>query len=328
MTRQDAALVALGKRLRGEGYRFVTTTPASHARVNRRAERDAKGNGGLLARVFGWNQPFAAGDLPSDLLDLMRAAEILQKDGAACRSTIRLSTLDDLIFVHSGFPTTAADTVFFGPDTYRFARAIKSVLREPGFAPRRIVDIGAGSGAGGFCAASLLGPGQVSHLLLTDINDAALRFCAVNAAINGIADAEFRRSDILRDVPEPFDLVLCNPPYLRDPAARLYRHGGGEWGFDLSLRVVEEAIDRLAPGGRLLLYTGSPIVAGADLFFNAVRPVLESRRVAHSYEEIDSDVFGEELDAPPYDGADRIAVVLLQIRSPLASAHRNIPHAE
>lgn len=326
MTRQDAALVALGMRLRSEGYRFVTTTPLSHARANRRAGSGPRAND-ALRWIFGWNRAFAAEDLPPDLLDLMRAAEVLEPVGAAYRCTIRVSTLEDLVFVHSGFPTAAGDAVFFGPDTYRFARAIRGLLREPGFSPRSIVDIGAGSGAGGLYAASLLAPGQTAGLLLTDINDRALRLCAVNAAINGIADAEIRRSDILQDVPEPFDLALCNPPYLCDPAGRLYRHGGGPWGFDLSLRVVDEALTRLAPQGRLLLYTGSPIVGGADLFLDAVRPLLEAGRVAYSYEEIDPDVFGEELEAPPYDAADRIAVVLLQIRAPAADIHRTLAHA-
>jgi hypothetical protein len=51
------------------------------------------------------------------------------------------------------------------------------------------------------------------------------------------------------------------------------------------------------------------------MFFAAVRPRLESRNCKYTYEEIDPDVFGEELDSAPYDRADRIAVVALTVHA-------------
>jgi hypothetical protein len=65
----------------------------------------------------------------------------------------------------------------------------------------------------------------------------------------------------------------------------------------------------LAPGGRLVLYTGSAIVNGSDLFHEALSSRLAGRGVRFAYEEIDPDVFGEELEYAPYDRVDRIAVV-------------------
>ena len=85
--------------------------------------------------------------------------------------------------------------------------------------------------------------------------------------------------------------------------------------FELSLRIVEESIDRLYPGGVLFLYTGTTIVDGVDQFFAAVRSRLEERDCDYTYEEIDPDVFGEELESAPYDRVDRIAVVALTIRN-------------
>jgi methylase of polypeptide subunit release factors len=230
------------------------------------------------------------------------------------RSAVRFSSLGDLLLVHSAFPTQASDAVFFGPDTYRFARAIAGAVRQDDFpAPETIVDIGTGSGAGALVAGRLL-PG--ARLILTDVNRAALRFAEVNAALNGFASVEIRQSDVLAEVPERPGLILSNPPYLVDAAERVYRHGGGQWGFDLSLRIADEALARLAPGGRLILYTGTPVVDGIDVFLQALRPVLERRRVTYSYEEIDPDVFAEELLRPPYDKADRIAAVLLIADAP------------
>jgi methylase of polypeptide subunit release factors len=59
-----------------------------------------------------------------------------------------------------------------------------------------------------------------------------------------------------------FDLIISNPPYLVDKSRRLYRHGGGAWGCNLGLRIVQEGLTKLGPGGKLLLYTGTPIVEG------------------------------------------------------------------
>jgi hypothetical protein len=66
---------------------------------------------------------------------------------------------------------------------------------------------------------------------------------------------------------------------------------------------------RLAPGGCLVLYTGTPIVAGADPFFESVKPLVQLPGLQFVYEEIDPDVFGEDLDRQAYADVDRIAVV-------------------
>jgi methylase of polypeptide subunit release factors len=309
-TGQDAALVALGRALKARDYRFTTITPASHQRVNARAANPGR----RLEDIFGWNRPFVSSDLPAELLQYLSAAGALQTTERQRRSTVRFSTLGHQLFAHSSFPTEQADAVFFGPDTYRFARMIRQSLRETALKPSaRIIDIGSGSGAGGLYAATLAHP--PSRVVLTDINTAALRFCRINAALNGVRNVEIVESDVFATVAGRFDLVISNPPYLVDPQARLYRHGGGALGSDLSVRIVDQAIDRLAPGGRLLLYTGSAIVDGKDAFHETLAARLSNRPVGFSYEEIDPDVFGEELEHPPYDRAERIAVVAVTIKA-------------
>jgi SAM-dependent methyltransferase len=307
MDKKETALLELGRVLRACEYRFVTPTPETHRAVNR---RDANGHGRSLTDIFGWSRPFGEAALPPELQRLLAEADALDSSGPLLRSMVRFSSLGDFLFVHSAFPTEASDAVFFGPDTYRFARAIQTELRPNGAAPSTIVDIGAGSGAGAFVAASLVSP---QHVILTDINPKALRLAEVNAALNEISGVEYRQSDVLSGVAEYANLILCNPPYLVDATQRVYRHGGGSWGFDLSLRIVREGLEHLAPGGRLILYTGTPIVGGSDLFLAAVRPLLAGR--AFRYAEIDPDVFAEELARPPYDTADRIAVVLLVVQA-------------
>ena len=67
---------------------------------------------------------------------------------------------------------------------------------------------------------------------LSDINRRALRFCGINAALNAVPDVTIVESDLFESIPGPFDLIIANPPYLVDPLARTYRHGGGALGFE------------------------------------------------------------------------------------------------
>jgi precorrin-6B methylase 2 len=309
MDDRQRALVDLGLLLRERGYAFVTPAPAAHEIVNRRPGNE---RGRSLADVFGWSRPFAPEDLPREAVRLMEAAGVLDAADGLARSTVRYSSLGPLLVAHSAFPTTARDAVFFGPDTYRTCRAIRGEFRAaPEFAPEMLVDIGAGAGAVGLYAASLL-PGR-PRAILTDISAAALRMCAVNARLNGFETVELREGDALSAVPEPAQLYLCNPPFIADPDARLYRDGGGDWGIDIGARIVAETLARLPPGGRLMLFTGAPVVDGRDVFRGRVAALLERPDLCHDYGEVDPDIFCEELLHPPYDRADRIAAIFLAV---------------
>ena len=77
---------------------------------------------------------------------------------------------------------------------------------------------------------------------------------------------------------------------------------------------MREGIPHLTESGRLLLYTGSPIVGGVDQFLAAVTPILDASPVTFDYDEVDPDVFGEELERSAYDNVDRIAAVFLNIK--------------
>ena len=310
MDAKDQALLALGKELQACNYRFTTITPASHARVNTRPASTAS----PLERAFGWSQQFRRIELPPKMVALLEEAGELDIEQDRLRSKVRFSNLGEQLYVHSAFPTEAPSIVFFGPDTYRFARALRQLIADiPAAASFTIIDIGCGAGAGGLHAADLLSSRTRTDVILADINPKALRYSQINARLNGIAKVRTVLSDVFEKINEGGNLIISNPPYLVDRSARLYRHGGGEFGFDLSIRIVEESIDRLYPGGRFFLYTGAPMIDGADKFLEAVRPRLEAQNCRYTYEEIDPDVFGEELENPPYDRVDRIAVVALTI---------------
>jgi release factor glutamine methyltransferase len=296
-----SALLELGRGLRGLGYSFVTPTPETHSRVHARAARLGGGEAQNLRDVFGWSRPFRRELLEPRLLALLERAQALATDGALLRAQVRFSSLDGDLYAHSAFPTVQADAVFFGPDTYRFC----SLLKRWAPAARRLVDIGCGSGAGGLCLR-----GRATELVLADINRHALLLAEVNAALAG-ARATLVESDVLSAVEGAVDLVIANPPYMRDAGARTYRDGGGSHGEALAVRIVREAIARLSPGGTLILYTGSAIVNGRDVFLSSVTPLLDS--LQYEYEELDPDVFGEELDQPSYQDVDRIAAIGLRV---------------
>jgi Methylase of polypeptide chain release factors len=218
--------------------------------------------------VFGWSRPFSEDLISADELQQLHAAQVLQEEQGLLRSRVRWSSLDDLLLVHSAYPTEASDAVFFGPDSYRFAQVIHDHLQRNPTRVQHAVDIGCGSGVGALLIARAAQHAQVSAV---DINPLALRYTAINAALAGVGNVSVEPSDLLDGISGQFDLIVANPPYMLDAGQRTYRHGGGALGAELSLRIVEQARERLSPGGSLLLYTGVAIVEGRDALLEAIR---------------------------------------------------------
>lgn len=307
MTAIVDAIFRLGCELRARRYHFAAVTPATHTRLLNRQR-----SGTSLAAIFGWNSWFQSEALDELLFQLLDEAGQLETANGRFKSKLRFASIGDLLFAHSAFPTLEQDAVFFGPDTYRFVRAVGTALadfpRGEG-EPPLLFDVGCGSGAGGIFAAQCLS--RHARVVLSDVSGQALMFSEANARLNGLPDTKIVISDILESLDGAPDIVISNPPYLLDEKRRLYRDGGGEWGTALSVRIVEQGLQRLASGGRLILYTGSPVSEGVDRFKSEVMPVLRSYPCRFQYEEIDPDIFGEELDTPPYANVERIAAIVL-----------------
>ena len=310
---EDRALLSLAGMLRRSGYRFTCVTPDTHARVVARRLEGARD----LRDVFGWSLSFGEHDLPREIVQLLEASDALSRENGRLRSLVRFATFDKTLLLHSAWPTTSNDSVFFGPDTYRFASLIEQALvKRPRRAPGVVVDVGCGTGAGGILVGRVLDAHRVK-VVFTDINEQALRYARINALHAGLANFSCVRTDVLSDVRGPIDLIIANPPYLLDPHQRAYRHGGGSLGTGLSVRIVQESMRRLAPGGQLILYTASPIVDGVDTLEQQLAAVFSAASYcpfSYEYREIDPDVFGSELEHAAYAGVERIAVVGLVLR--------------
>lgn len=302
-------LIPLGQELQAQDYRFTTVTPATHARINARPENQLAGD---LQGVFGWSRLFPDAVVSERMLALLETGGLLQRQDSRWRSAVRWSSLDDQLFAHSAYPTVETDAVFFGPDTYRFAHALHQYFQSGEADPvRRAVDIGCGAGPGAILIAQAYPDAEVTAV---DINPRALDFTRANACLAGIDDLQIRQSNLLERIDGQFDLIVANPPYLLDPDERTYRHGGGELGGGLSLRIVETALQRLNVGGSLLLYTGAAVVNGEAPLRRQLDALLIDRPVSWYYQEMDPDVFGEELDSSAYQQAERIAAVTLTVK--------------
>lgn len=307
------SLVEVGRWLAAMRYTFVTPTPET---IRRNNARTPAVSGGTLRDIFGFSRPFPRDALPAPVVAALARGDLLdtRADGSL-RARVRFSTLAERLYAHSAYPTDAADSVFFGPDTYRFARFIDSVVRRLDLSSSaRIVDIGCGGGGGGLYAMQLRGRND-DEAVLADVNERALRFASANALLQGRERVQCVKSDVLAQVDGRFDLILTNPPYMADPQRRAYRDGGGAHGEALSLRILRESLGRLAPRGWLAFYTGAAVIRGIDSFLAAAEPLLVASGVHWEYGELDPDVFGEELDTSRYAMVERIAAVGLAVRA-------------
>lgn len=291
-------------------YRFTTISPASHYMVNSRANNHQAID---IADIFGWNRPFNVEILGDAFSELIQLATFADKVNGGWKSKLRVSSINQQLFLHSAYPTLNNDAVFFGPDTYRFANAIQQYLSLDQHTIHRAIDIGTGSGVGAVLLASAL---PDSEIIAVDINDEALCLARINIDASNINNITLIKSDLLNSIEGNFDLIIANPPYLLDKSERTYRHGGGQLGAALSLDIVDVAIARLNAGGTLLIYTGVAIVKGFDAFMAEAAVKLSLAGFTYDYMEIDPDIFGEELASNAYANVDRIAAVVLTARKP------------
>ena len=130
---------------------------------------------------------------------------------------------------------------------------------------RHIIDVGTGSGCLAVTLAVEFPPANVTA---TDTSHEALAVAYRNAdRHNVIGRITFVQSDVLRDLTEPADLIVSNPPYVPagdaatlqaevaryEPASALY---GGPDGLDVIRRLVGSARQHLAAGGWLIIEFG------------------------------------------------------------------------
>lgn len=172
---------------------------------------------------------------------------------------------------------------------------VELLLKRFGTAPpRRILDVGTGSGCIGLSMAWawLRATERPPSFILSDISEEALELARMNASRLGLDEAvRLVRSDLFDRIDGIFDLIVANLPYIprgeiaslsrevrRDPIIAL---DGGEEGTEIVARLVAESRNRLNPGGCIALEVGhgqtvriAELCAAADLADTEILPDL------------------------------------------------------
>ena len=149
------------------------------------------------------------------------------------------------------------------PETELIVEVACEILADEA-APATIADVGTGSG----CVAIAIARERPRvNVVATDVEEAAIAVARHNAGRLGVGGRlAFRHTDLLDEVEGPFDLIVSNPPYVRDgertdiqpevrfePADALY---AGADGLDVIRRLIPMSGSRLTRGGTLVFEFG------------------------------------------------------------------------
>lgn len=198
----------------------------------------------------------------------MNLRRVLARKGSLSRKALRLAGKYWLAWRYRNFSPDAGPTRYvrvagltllvnptvFNPRLHFTSRFFAEYIRRSRVVSGadRVLDVGTGSGLLAISAA-MAGARKVTAV---DLNPAAVLAARANAAVYGLAA---RVNVVQGDMFEPlrgerFDVILCNPPYLRgEPTSQgtLAYFAGDDLGW--LRRFSQGAVDHLNPRGRCLL---------------------------------------------------------------------------
>lgn len=151
------------------------------------------------------------------------------------------------------------------PETELLVEGALAFARQAEGRPFSLCDLGTGSGC---ISVSVAANAPNVSIVAVDLYPGALELARHNASRHGVSNRiDFRTSDLFASVPESFDLIAANLPYVpsvdrsvlqrevRDwePASALF---AGTDGLEFLEPAIRQAPDRLWPGGHLMLEIG------------------------------------------------------------------------
>jgi len=222
----------------------------------RRLDRPAA----VIARLWAYGDTVNADELSQALdgalAEGLQRVGVLRRHEDGFRGAMRLVPFCGLWIasdeMHGGDPVMGP-----GATTDELARAIP---RDAG----RVLDVGCGAGSLALVAASR----GATEVVGVDLHPRATEWSRINATLNELP-IELHSGDLTAPVKgRTFDLVLSQPPFVVKPAqvqATTYLHGGA-MGDELTMRLVAEIPEVLAPEGQARLLFDSPTRADVPLW--------------------------------------------------------------
>lgn len=177
-------------------------------------------------------------------------------------SSLALSYLDKLL---SGYPVAyltkgvtvrniriKTDENVLIPRTETIEFIFDRIKNNFDFNNKKVLDLCTGSG---LIALSIKKLFKSADITASDISEEALKIAEENSENNGLP-IRFVKSDFLRDIDETFDVILCNPPYVKsddesvdapfEPALALF---AGADGLDAYRQIFPELRKHLNKNG-------------------------------------------------------------------------------
>ncbi|KAG9002246.1 hypothetical protein FRB94_004062 [Tulasnella sp. JGI-2019a] len=214
-------------------------------------------------------------------------------------------------YVHSPWPTADVDSVFFGPDSYRYLRYMAPLTHRISNC-KVAIDMCTGAGVGAIHLAKASPTAKVWGL---DINPKALAFARINAehACPDIAPGRLQMlysdayTTVRSELKGTVDVIAIDPPFIADDA-RTYAQGG-YLGIEFTIGMFKKSQEMLRDGGETWVHMAAPIAFdGRDIFREEIEK-LEGWEIA-DYEIIDVDIFGNEMEnTKTYSGIGHLASI-------------------
>lgn len=126
----------------------------------------------------------------------------------------------------------------------------------------KVLDLCCGSGVLGIT----ISKEKYAYVVFGDISRKALKVCKKNVKAHDVK-GKIIRGNLFENINEKFDLIICNPPYIKsseiekldynvkkyDPKIAL---DGGEDGLDFYKKIIEQAPDFLNENGKIVFEIG------------------------------------------------------------------------
>lgn len=252
---------------------LVTTLKANGYGETTAAKRDDP-----LARLFNLTQEVSMNDVPAGVRQSLQPfieRGLLRVVNDVLSSEVRVVPYRGHYFLVDSparYRHNSEKYSFIGGDGIFLCDFVESRLRESGNPRGRCLDLCAGSGIVGMTLAP-----HFEQTTCAEIHPPAISWARVNQQVNGCRSVEVVLSNLYDGVAGRYSVIVANPSYSIFPESHTqnekmlsYELGGGKYGLELTIDIIE-GLDRfLTDEGRAFIFTQDPIVRGRDTLADSI----------------------------------------------------------